>query len=343
MPRRDIHEDVILFYKGNRFRGNIINASASGLLIETDAQPTPKINDDFLLLFQMETNGGSMGKLAVKAQVSRIAGNRDSSLSGYGLIWQSAECDTSPAPIQAFKKRMVPDAGGVVRVHPPNEKHTIRRFTYTFSSQKTMMAPAQTAVPVLSDPIPMPAPIATNEPIVPVVETAETITAIKTAGPEESIGKENSTQQVQSKVSPVSITPAPSPARKNGQTVPLESPTQSTPQSEVKKSNERRASNRSVQLISIEYAHRGTRSTGFLTDISRNGAFIQTRNELPPIDGTLSISIKVDRFPIRISARIVRQNRSDSLENPAGFGIEFLPHKDPYRQEEFMRAIESMT
>jgi len=110
-----------------------------------------------------------------------------------------------------------------------------------------------------------------------------------------------------------------------------------------RKKDERRSTARTVQLVSIEYAHRGSRNTGFLTDISRGGAFIQTRDQLPPIESVLSISIKVDRFPIRISARVVRQNTSDSLGNPAGFGVEFLPHKDPYRQEEFIRAIETMT
>jgi hypothetical protein len=343
MPRRDIGEIVILFYKGNRFRGKIVNASASGLLIETDAQPSPKINDDFLLLFRMETDAGSMGKLAVKTVVSRLAGKQSSKLSHYGLVWQSAECDTTPAPLQTFKKRIVPDAGGVIRVQPPTEKHPSRRFTYTFSSGSMLTTPPQKDVPVTAPKAEKPSPIELKMPESPTLETSEAFPMPGSVEQEEKISESPVVEM--SEVIPINkpLKKAEIPTQKHLQGKSIQLSGEPGTLSPSRDSNEKRSSPRTVQLISIEYAHRGSRNTGFLTDISRGGAFIQTREQLPPLESVLSISIKVDRYPIRISARVTRQIVSESLGDPAGFGIEFLPHKDPYRQDELMRAIETMT
>ncbi len=94
-------------------------------------------------------------------------------------------------------------------------------------------------------------------------------------------------------------------------------------------SPERRAHQRHVVHLLIEYAAKDSFRSDYIADISGGGLFIQTQSHLP-IGTEIELKIAFPSIPKLIEARgiVVRVSEKQTNDEPPGMGIKFIGLKE---------------
>jgi hypothetical protein len=325
---------AIFSVDGQTRRGWIRQVWPEGAVVEGDVRPSA--DTDMQLEVPMASDSGETLVVALQAVVVRTNKVTEHTF-GIEVEWVSAESDESPAGIRAFFDQIGGAPQGFVKVHPPDAQSSVRRFVFSFprhqsrprldAGHRVFAVGSQGAESTVEEWEDDTDPGITPSPVPPPAFATSPLAA-------------SFVQSVQQSVPPEPEPPPPDPA-------PPPPPRPAAPTSlpeRARSPNEppnRRRSARAMVYIEVAYAIKAQHFPGFITDVSRHGAFVQTRQKMPERGLTVTIAFprSIASGVRRVRGQVVRTTESADY-NERGFAIEFHSLGAGYLDDEFQRMLD---
>ncbi len=340
---------VTLVVGSRRQRGLARSIDAGGATIEVELDVTP--GDVVHLECPLAGAGGKPAVCYASGLVESVEPARGAA-HRVRLYWLRIWSLASPDGVRAFLTATGAKLSGWVQVVPGASPDAPRRFVYTFPEAKGLLGDADldTAMSTLlgearqaearfaagAGGVEMAEEDATAPPRPPADSDNEAAAGTQAARPP----AEASAQSAPS-ASPQGAEATAAPAQRNVRDT-ARSQGRAPSGQEGQRENERRRSQRVVVMLEVAYAIKARHFAGYLTDISRHGAYIQTSQQLPAIGSIVTIAFprSIARGGVRrVRGRVVRKTTGASIDD-RGFGVEFLRFGIPHMDREFQQLVD---